>query len=200
MVGSGSCGIAAPFREVRIADETGQTVAPGAVGELLIRGPGILTGYYKKPEASAAAFHGDWFRTGDLFRQDARGYFFIVGRLKDMIRRAGENIAAREVEAVLRGLPEIAEAAAVPVPDEMRREEVKVYIVLQPGLAPRAMPVERIIAHCEAELANFKVPRYYEFRERLPKTPSEKIAKGELIAEKPDLRAGSYDRVDGLWR
>ncbi len=200
MVGSGSCGVVAPFREARIADQAGNPVAPGGTGELLICGPGILRGYYNKPEATAAAFHGDWFRTGDLFRQDARGYYFIVGRVKDMIRRAGENIAAREVEAVLRGLPEIAEAAAVPVPDETRKEEVKVYLVLQPGLAPRDLPLERVIAHCEANLAKFKVPRYYEFRGSLPKTPSEKIAKGELVKEKPDLRAGSYDRVDGVWR
>ena len=127
-------------------------------GELLVRGPGMLQGYYKKPEATRAAFHGDWFRTGDLFRQDERGYFYIVGRVKDMIRRAGENIAAREVEAVLRGMPEIREAAAVPVPDERRGEEVKAYILLQPGLTPADAPPERIIAHCEANLAPFKVP------------------------------------------
>ena len=114
MVGSGSCGIAAPFRECRVADMEGNTLPPGEVGELLVRGPGILRGYYRKPDATKAAFHGDWFRTGDLFRQDERGYFYIVGRVKDMIRRAGENIAAREVESVLCQLPEIAEAAAVP--------------------------------------------------------------------------------------
>ena len=103
------------------------------MGELLVRGPGILQGYYRKPEATRAAFHGDWFRTGDLFRQDARGYFYIVGRIKDMIRRAGENISAREVEAVLKALPGVAEAAAVPVPDATRGEEVKIYVVLAAG-------------------------------------------------------------------
>lgn len=199
MVGSGSCGLPAPFRECRVADMDGNTLPPGEVGELLVRGPGILLGYYRKPEATAAAFHGDWFRTGDLFRQDERGYFYIVGRVKDMIRRAGENIAAREVEAVLCQLPEIAEAAAVPVPDETRGEEVKAYVVLQPGVAPRDMPPEQILAHCSAGLASFKVPRYLEYRPSLPKTPSEKIAKHVLKAESPDLRRGSWDRVAGRW-
>lgn len=199
MVGSGSCGIPAPFRECRIADMHGNTLPPGEVGELLVRGPGILLGYYRKPEATAAAFHGDWFRTGDLFRQDERGYYYIVGRVKDMIRRAGENIAAREVEAVLCQLPEIAEAAAVPVPDDTRGEEVKAYIVLQPGLTPRDVPPERVIAHCSAGLATFKVPRYLEYRASLPKTPSEKIAKHVLKAESSDLRRGSWDRLEGRW-
>jgi crotonobetaine/carnitine-CoA ligase len=199
MVGSGSCGIPAPFRECRVADPDGNTVPPGTVGELLVRGPGILLGYYRKPEATAAAFHGDWFRTGDLFRQDERGYLYIVGRVKDMIRRAGENIAAREVEAVLCQLPEIAEAAAVPVPDETRGEEVKAYVVLQPGVTPGDVPPERIVAHCSAGLASFKVPRYLEYRPSLPKTPSEKIAKHVLKQESPDLRRGSWDRVDGRW-
>ena len=104
MVGSGSCGLPSPFREVRVADPDGKTLPAGQVGELVVRGPGILQGYYNKPEATAAAFHGDWFRTGDLFQQDERGYFYIVGRVKEMIRRAGENISAREVESVLQAL------------------------------------------------------------------------------------------------
>ena len=83
-----------------------------------------------------------------------------MGRIKDMIRRAGENIAAREVEAVLRALPEVVEAAAVPVPDPTRGEEVKAYIVLEPAVRPSDLPPERIIAHCEANLARFKVPRF----------------------------------------
>lgn len=200
MIGSGSCGMAAPFRELRIADENGGTLGTGETGELLVRGPGILQGYYNNAKATAEAFHGDWFRTGDLFRQDERGYFYIVGRLKDMIRRAGENIAAREVEAVLRLLPEIAEAAALPVPDAQRGQEVKAVLVLQPGLTPADLPLERAIAHCEANLARFKVPRYFSFIDKLPKTPSEKIAKHVLTAGVADLRAGAFDRVDGVWR
>lgn len=199
MVGSGSCGLPSPFRECRIADPQGSTLPVGEVGELLIRGPGIMLGYYNNPEATAKAFHGDWFRTGDLFRQDERGYFYIQGRIKDMIRRAGENIAAREVEAVLTGMPEILEAAVVPVRDEQRGEEVKAYLVPQDGAAPMPGLVERVIDHCKQNLAPFKVPRYLEIIAVLPKTSSGKIAKQSLIEQKPDLRSGSYDRVAGQW-
>lgn len=199
MVGSGSCGIPSPFRECRIADPQGSTLPVGEVGELLVRGPGIMLGYYKKPEATAKAFHGDWFRTGDLFRQDERGYFFIQGRIKDMIRRAGENIAAREVEAVLTGMPEVLEAAVVPVRDEQRGEEVKAYLVPQANGVRQDDLLERVIAHCKQNLAPFKVPRYLEIVEALPKTSSGKIAKQRLIEQKADLRSGSYDRVAGQW-
>ena len=200
MIGSGSCGIPAPFRECRVVDEQGHDVAAGESGELVVRGPGLMSGYYRKPEANRDAYFGEWFRTGDLFRKDAQGYHYIVGRLKDMVRRSSENIAAREVEAVLRALPEILEAAIVAVPDEIRGEEVKAYIVLQPDVGPQGLPLERIFAHCEQNLASFKVPRYLEFTDALPKTPSEKIAKGPLLAGKPDLRVGAYDRVEGRWR
>ena len=200
MVGSGSCGRAAPFRELRIVDAKGQTLPCGVSGELVVRGPGILLGYYRNAEATQAAFFGDWFRTGDMARQDDRGYFYIVGRFKDMIRRAGENIAAHEVEAVLRMMPEVAEAAAVAVPDPVRDEEVKVYVVLRSEISRDAVSPTSIAAHCERNLARFKVPRYYAYRDSLPKTPSAKIAKHLLIGEQPDLRVGAYDRIDGLWR
>jgi crotonobetaine/carnitine-CoA ligase len=200
MVGSGSCGVPSPFRDCRIADPEGNTLPVGEVGELLIRGQGIMLGYYKKPEATAKAFHGDWFRSGDLFRQDEHGYFYIQGRIKDMIRRAGENIAAREVEAVLTAMPEILEAAVVPVRDEQRGEEVKAYLVPQEGSGPKAKLVERVIDHCIKNLAPFKVPRYLEVVAALPKTSSGKIAKQTLIDQKVDLRSESYDRVSGQWR
>ena len=198
MVGSGSCGVPSPFREARIADSDGTPVATGAIGELLLRGPGMLRGYYRKPDATAAAFHGEWFRTGDLFRRDGRGYYYIVGRVKEMIRRAGENISAREVEAVLREMPEIVEAAAVPVPDATRGEEVKVFVVLRTGLGRDDVPPPRIVAHCEASLARFKVPRYVAYIDRLPKTPSEKIAK-HLLVGPPHASLPTFDRVESRW-
>jgi acyl-CoA synthetase (AMP-forming)/AMP-acid ligase II len=199
MVGSGSCGVPSPFRECRIANENGETLPQGEVGELLIRGPGIMQGYYGKPEATAATFHGDWFRTGDLFRMDERGYFYIVGRLKDMIRRSGENIAAREVEAVLNAIPEVVEAAVVPVRDEVRGEEVKAFLRLRDGMRLDSALVGHIIAQCQQSLAPFKVPRYFTFRQLFPRTPSHKIAKNVLIAEagKP---GDCFDRVTGDWR
>ena len=135
MVGSGACGVPSPFRECKVIDGSGNEVAPGEVGELCIRGRGILLGYYNNPSATESAFLDGWFRTGDAFRRDERGYFYIQGRYKDMIRRSAErNIAAREVEAVLNGLNEVGESAAVPVPDAIRGEEVKAYIVLREGV------------------------------------------------------------------
>ncbi|GAA0332782.1 class I adenylate-forming enzyme family protein [Sphingomonas oligophenolica] len=198
-VGSGSCGVPAPFREARIADPEGNTLPQGEVGELLIRGRSILKGYYNNPEATAASFHGEWFRTGDLFQQDDDGYFRIVGRVKDMIRRAGENISAREVEAVIVALPEVAEVAALPVKDDTRGEEIKVCITLRDSARLTKDLLPTVIRHCQDNLAPFKVPRYYAFPAELPHTASGKIAKAQLIAASPDLRAGSYDRVTESW-
>jgi acyl-CoA synthetase (AMP-forming)/AMP-acid ligase II len=200
MVGSGTCGIPSPFREATIRDENGDAVRDGEIGELWIRGPGILQGYWNKPEANADSFREDgWFRTGDLFRRDERGFHYIVGRIKDMIRRSGENIAAREVEAVMLGWPDILEAAAIPVPDIDRGQEVKACLVLKPGVAREGFPVEAFLEHCAGHLAPFKVPRFVEIRDSLPKTPSEKVAKHMIVAERDDLRAGAYDRLARAW-
>jgi crotonobetaine/carnitine-CoA ligase len=200
MIGSGSCGIAGPFRECRVVDAAGAEVPRGSIGELVVRGSGILSGYFDKPVETRDAFFGDWFRTGDLFRQDTQGYFFIVGRLKEMIRRSSENIPAREVESVLKDMAEIQDAAVIPVPDEVRKEEVKACVILQPGLTREDVPPQAIIAHAGRYLAPFKVPRYIEYRTELPRTPSNKVRKPALLSEKPDLRSDSWDRVDGIWR
>jgi crotonobetaine/carnitine-CoA ligase len=196
MTGSGSCGMPGPFREARIADPDGNAVPVGQEGELLFRGPGLLQGYWNKPDATHAAFHGDWFRSGDLARQDARGFVTIVGRIKEMIRRAGENISATEVESVLLALPDVVEAAAVPVPDTQRGEEVKAYLVLAEGVTPADLPPERVIAHCRTQLATFKIPRYIEYRTTpLPRSTSGKVQKPALLAETDDLRRNSWDRL-----
>ncbi|WP_342723799.1 AMP-binding protein [Bradyrhizobium sp. B097] len=192
MVGSGSCGIPCPFRECRVADESGATAPLGTVGELLVRGPGIMLGYYNRPDATNEAFHGDWFRTGDLFRMDERGYFYIVGRIKDTIRRSGENIAAREVEAVLASHPDIAEVAVIPVKDEIRGEEIKAIVVWRVG-AGTEFQVASLIEHCHRNLAPFKVPRFFESRLSLPKTGSSKIAKHVLLTDAPG--AIVFDRI-----
>lgn len=199
MVGSGSCGIAGPFRRLRVVGEDGREVPRGEVGELQVAGPGMLQGYYKNVEATKAAFDGEWFRTGDLFRQDENGYFYIVGRVKDMVRRAGENIAAREVESVIAALPDIAEVAVVPVPDPVRGEEVKAYVVLAAGVGIDALPPAAIFTHCAKNLAPFKVPRYIAYQQELPKTASGKVAKKSLIEGASDLRQGSYDRIQEQW-
>ncbi|TVR09300.1 MAG: long-chain fatty acid--CoA ligase [Salinarimonadaceae bacterium] len=199
-VGSGSCGIAGPFREVRIADPEGDDVPDGEKGELLIRGPGLFLGYYRKPDATKAAFHGDWFRSGDLASRDADGFVTIHGRIKEMIRRAGENISATEVEAALLLVPGVAEAAVLPVPDAARGEEVKAYIVLEPGKTLRDVPPEAVIEHCSRRLAAFKTPRFIEYREApLPRSTSGKVRKPALAQERADLRQGSWDRLSGAW-
>jgi crotonobetaine/carnitine-CoA ligase len=193
MVGSTSCGIPCPFRECRVVDDKGNTVPPNTVGELVVRGPGIFLGYYRKPDATAEAFYGDWFRTGDLFRMDEEGFFYIVGRIKDTIRRSGENIAAREVESVLSSFEDVAEAAAVPVKDEMRGEEIKALIVWREGASGDDTRISALIEHCKHNLAPFKVPRYFQSRQSLPKTASMKIAKHILRAESDT--GAVYDRV-----
>lgn len=196
MVGSGSCGVPCPFREARVADPDGNTLPPGEVGELLVRGPGILLGYYNRPEATRDAFHGDWFRTGDLFRMDERGYFYIVGRLKDAIRRSGENIAAREVEAVLNSFEGVTEAAAVGVPDEIRGEEIKAMVVWNDGAQASTEDLAGLIEHCRRNLAPFKVPRYFQFVPALPKTSSGKIAKHRLTGPEAVTTAPVHDRTE----
>ena len=199
MVGSGSCGIPCPFRECRVVDSDGRDVPTGTIGELVIRGPGILKGYYNNPKATAAAFYGDWFRTGDLFRRDERGFFYIVGRVKETIRRAGENIAAREVEAVLLSFNLVMEAAAIPQKDETRGEEVRACIIWQDGVQPDRVLLQQLIEHCQKNLASFKVPRFYTFPEALPKTSSGKIAKHRLVEEMASKIERSFDRVTETW-
>jgi long-chain acyl-CoA synthetase len=199
MVGSGSCGVPCPFRECKIIDDEGRTLGAGDVGELLVRGPGIMLGYYNNPQATAEVFHDGWFRTGDLFRTDEQGNHFIVGRKKDMIRRSAENIAAREVESVLNAVPAVAEVAVIGVPDALRGEEVKAYIKLKTGADPSDDTLRIIIADAQKGLAPFKVPRFYTFIDEFPRTVSLKIAKPQLSAGVADLRAGSFDRVENRW-
>jgi len=199
MADSGSVGIRAPFRNLRLMNCDGTPTAVGEVGELWVSGRGILKGYWNRPEANAS-FKDGWFRTGDLLRRDDLGFYWLVGRTKDMIRRSGENIAAREVEAVIREIPEIADVAAVPVPDAKRGEEVKIYVELKEGLTPGDLPVDRILEHVRISLAVFKVPRYIAFTPVLPRTSSSnKVLKRELMAVSNPL-AGAYDVEEKRWR
>lgn len=194
MVGSGSMGRPPAFRQLKIVDEVGNETPQGETGELIVKGQGIFKGYYKKPEANQRSFYGEYFRTGDLAYVDEQGYYYFVGRKKDMIRRMGDNISALEVEFALESHPKIAEAAVIGVPDETRGEEVKAYIILAPGETPASIPPEEIIAYCLEKIAKFKVPRYIEYREEFSRTPSGKVEKHVLIAEKGDLTEGCFDR------
>jgi crotonobetaine/carnitine-CoA ligase len=200
MSGSGSCGLPAPYRKCRIVGTDGKDVARGKIGELWVSGRAILQGYYNKPAATNSAFCGEWFRTGDLFRQDENGYFYIEGRLKDSIRRSGENISAREIESVAAGIAGVLETAAVGVPDEKRGEEVKLYVVLQPGYASDQVTPAQVIAYCEGKLAAFKVPRYIEYVDEFPHTASGKIAKHQLEIRADGRKRRIFDRTANAWR
>jgi acyl-CoA synthetase (AMP-forming)/AMP-acid ligase II len=201
LAASGSVGIAAPFRELRIVDENGNDVPDGEVGELWTAGPGTFHGYYRKPRANRESFRGRWFRTGDLFRRDAAGAYYIVGRIKDMIKRSGENISAAEVEDRLLAMPEIVMAAVVPVPDVVRGQEVKAYVQLRAGLTADEVTPQRILAHCAEHLAGFKLPRYLAYVAEFPMSAAgDKVAKPQLTANVQDLTAGAYDRIDRVWR
>lgn len=173
--GSGSIGVALPHRELRIGDDEARPLPRGVVGELLIRGTAMMDGYFRNPEATALAFAQGWYHTGDLATMDAQGQVRVVGRKKDMIRRSGENISAAEVEAVIEQHPTVLLAAVVAVPDAIRGEECKAYVVLREP--HQAMDAGALAAFVESRLARFKVPRYWEQRDDLPRTPSERVAK-----------------------
>ena len=199
LVGSGSIGRPVPLYEIRLVDQNGRSVQTGETGEILVRGPGFMQGYWRDPEATRAVLQDDgWFHTGDLARMDEKGRYYFLGRSKDVIKRSGENISAAEVEEVLSLHEAVRMAACVPVKDEIRGEEVKAYVVLHADI--RSVTPQELADFCAQRLAYFKVPRYWELRNDLPRTPSEKLAKWALVQEKPDLTTGSYDRVEGVWR
>jgi acyl-coenzyme A synthetase/AMP-(fatty) acid ligase len=183
LVGSGSMGLCWPTRETKIVDADLVELPPGAAGELLIRGPGMMLGYWNRPGTNAKLMlPGGWFRTGDIVRKDADGLHFYVGRTRDIIRRSGENIAAVEVEQQILAMPEVMDVAVVPVPDHDRDEEAKAIVVLHPG---NQLSAGDIVAWASERLAPFKVPRYIEFRPELPRTGNGKIAKTQLRNEPP---------------
>jgi crotonobetaine/carnitine-CoA ligase len=193
-IGSGSMGMAVPECTLRVVDEEGRDLPGGLEGELLIRAPGLFAGYLNQPKATAAAMRGGWYHTGDIVRADDRGSYYFVGRKKDMVRRGGENIACAEVEAVLRAHPKIRDAAVLPVPDEIRGEEAKAYVLLVEGLSADDLPPGEVCAYCAARLAPFKVPRYIAYRASdFPRTPSMRVRKEELKAA-GDPTADAWDR------
>ena len=181
LVGTPTIGLVWPTRESKIIDAEAREVADGELGELCLRGSGMMLGYHNRPEVNAELFlPGGWYRTGDVVRRDNDGLHYYVGRIKDMIRRSGENISCVEVEIYMLEHPQIAEVGVVPVPDDFRGEEVKAVIVLKDGADLSAADVER---WCRVGLAAFKVPRFVEFRDLLPKTSSGKVAKAVLRGE-----------------
>jgi crotonobetaine/carnitine-CoA ligase len=173
----GSCGRPAPDFEVRVADEHDRAVPDGEVGEIQVRPtrPGVmLREYWARPEATIAAFANLWFHTGDRARRDADGFFHYVDRLKDSIRRRGENVSSYDIEGVVNGFADVVECAAYGVPSELGEDDVMVAVVWADGAEPR---FDALIAHCAQHLAAFAVPRYLRGVAALPKTPSQRVQK-----------------------
>ncbi len=198
LVGAGSMGTEPPGVFVRVVDDEDKDVETGKSGEALIGGPDLYKGYLNRPEVTAEANKGGWYHSGDVVRRDERGLLYFVGRKKEIIRRSGENISAAEVEAVLRSHSKVLEVAVVPVPDELRGEEVKAYIQPKSGESQASFPPEEIIAFCKANLAAFKIPRYIEYHMAdFDRTPSMRVQKKTLVEAKKDLRVGAWDRETG---
>jgi long-chain acyl-CoA synthetase len=180
---NGSIGLPWPDTEAKIVDiETGTRELPsGESGELVIRGPQVMQGYWNKPDETAQTLRGGWLHTGDIAKRDEDGYFYIVDRIKDMIKTVGENVYPREVEEVLYTHPKVKEAVVVGVPhEEYLGEKIKAYIVLKDGVTATA---DEIIAFCKVELSKFKVPKEVEFRDQLPKTLVGKVLRRVLRDE-----------------
>jgi len=163
--------------DVRCFDDHDRAVAPGERGEVVVRGPNVMKGYYNNPDATAEAKRGGWFRTGDIGQFDADGYLSIVDRKKDLILRGGFNVYPREVEETLLTHPAVSLAAVVGVPDERLGEEVKAYVVLKPG---QQLGADELIAWSRQEMAGHKYPRILEFRDSLPMNATGKVLKREL--------------------
>jgi long-chain acyl-CoA synthetase len=178
----GTIGLTFPDTETRLVDlETGQNdVAPGEAGELLIRGPQLMDGYYNRPEETAATLRDGWLHTGDIATMDADGYVAIVDRKKEMIIVSGFNVYPREVEETLARHPAVLEGAAIGVPHPIKGEEVKAFVVLKPG---QTATEDQLIAFCREQLAPFKVPKAIEFRDTLPKTLIGKVLRRQLADE-----------------
>jgi long-chain acyl-CoA synthetase len=178
---SGSIGTPIWGVEFRLTGADDELIeAAGEAGEISIKGHNVMLGYYKRPEATREAIDAaGWFRTGDIATRDEDGYYYIVDRKKDMIIRGGYNVYPRELEEVLYGHPAIAEAAVIGVPNEKFGEEVKAVVALKPG---QTCSAEELLAYTKARLAAYKYPRFYEFRDALPKGPTGKILKRELRA------------------
>ncbi|MBL8384208.1 MAG: AMP-binding protein [Burkholderiales bacterium] len=175
--------------ELKVIDDDGNTVGPRTIGELAVRTPTIMQGYYNDPEQTRAAFRDGWFLTGDLAWVDEDGYYWFVARKKDIIRKRGENVSGAELDRVIGNHPAVLEAAAIPVPADLGEDEILVAVVLREGM--RADAAE-IAAWCRARLAPIKVPRYVVFVDALPHTPTHRVEKFRMRQDKT-LRERAVD-------
>ena len=191
---TGTIGLPWPDTDAKIVDlDTGtRELAVGEAGELVIRGPQVMQGYWNRPDETAAALRNGWLHTGDIARRDEDGYFSVVDRIKDMIKTAGENVYPREVEEVLYAHPKVKEAVVVGVPhEEFLGERIKAYIVPKDGMD--ATP-EEIMDYCRAELSKFKCPKEVEFRDQLPKTLVGKVLR-RVLRDEERTKLGIKEKI-----
>lgn len=184
-----SVGRQMPFARVRVVADDGRDAEPGAAGEILVKGDQVLTGYWRNPEATAAAFTDGWFHTGDIGLFDKEGYLFIVDRKKDMILTGGENVYPREVEDVLFSHPAVLDAAVIGIPDLRWGERVVAIVCRRPG---QGADGPTLIAYCRQRIAGYKTPKHLAFVETLPRNASGKVLKRVLR----DLVASGDIRLD----
>ncbi|MEF2230176.1 MAG: long-chain fatty acid--CoA ligase [Pseudodesulfovibrio sp.] len=186
---NGSIGLPFPDTDAKIVDMVvgGDPLPPGKRGELVIRGPQVMKGYYNRPDSTADVLRNGWLYTGDIATMDEDGYFYIVDRKKDLIISGGYNIYPREIDEVLHTHPQIEEAVSVGIPHKTRGEIVKAYVVVRKG---EQLSRNDVIAYCREKLASYKVPRQVEFRDELPKTMVGKVLRRALRDEETAKNAG----------
>jgi crotonobetaine/carnitine-CoA ligase len=180
-----------PFSELKVVDEEGRELPDGETGELVVRTPIIMQGYYRDPEQTRLAFRDGWFLTGDLVRRDRDGYYWFVARKKDIIRRRGENIAGAELDRVIGEHPAVLEAAAVAVPSELGEDDILVAAVARPGAS---LAAHDIAEWCRERLAPHKQPRFVAIVPELPHTPSHRVAKFKL-KDDPTVRERAVEMI-----
>jgi acyl-CoA synthetase (AMP-forming)/AMP-acid ligase II len=174
----GSCGLPVPGLSLRIVEAvSGQDVAPGHEGELIVRGPNVMPGYHNKPEETRAALREGWYHTGDLAKSDENGFITITGRLKELIIRGGQNIAPAEIEEAVNAFAPVLDCAVVGLTHELLGEVPALFVVARPG---ESVDVEALLVHCKARLSAYKIPHAVHMIAEIPRTGSGKIIRYKL--------------------
>jgi long-chain acyl-CoA synthetase len=178
----GSIGLPLPDVDARIIslEDEVTVMAPGEIGELVVKGPQVMKGYHNMPTETANALREGWLYTGDIARQDEEGFFYIIDRKKELIKPGGYQVWPREVEEVVAMHPKVLEVGVAGIPDAYRGETVKAWVVVKPG---ETLTEEEIKEFCKDRLAKFKIPTHIEFRKELPKTTVGKILRRELVRQ-----------------
>ena len=176
---TGSIGVPVPSTGIKVVDENGHEVPDGEPGELLIRGPQVMAGYWQQPEATREVMTDGWLHSGDIVTVDSEGFIRIVDRKKDMILVSGFNVYPSEIEEVIMSHAKVSEVAAVSVPSDVTGEAIKVFVVAR----DKSLTREELLDHCRQNLTGYKIPKYIEFRDALPKSNVGKILRRELRTE-----------------